>query len=151
MLSRWKDVILSFTKCPSGTVITHVHFMFGGQVCGYKGEKRFPALPVRGITLSTPWSLHGPMAAGKKKKKKRRQSLTNAQIQPFFTQNPDSNVAFPVHALQNKIEFLARTNCLPKRSTEIFDPIAQLLTIHHDRSRKFSCQLSFKIHVIVHL
>lgn len=71
MCARKKDVILNLTKCPCGTVISHVHFMLCGKVCGYSGENSLPDSPVIGMMLSIPWVLHGPMAAEIEKRKKK--------------------------------------------------------------------------------
>ena len=69
MYAKKRDVILNLTKCPSGTVIIQVHFMLCGNVCGYSGEKSLPVSPLKGITLSIPWVLQGPMAAEIQEKK----------------------------------------------------------------------------------
>ena len=67
--AKWREVKLNFTKCPSGTVIIHVHIRLLGAVPrGNWGENNLPASPVIGITLSTPSSLHGPTAAEIEKK-----------------------------------------------------------------------------------
>jgi len=42
--------------------------MLLGNVCGYSGEKSLPVSPLKGMTLSIPWVLHGPMVAEMKKK-----------------------------------------------------------------------------------
>ena len=66
--AKKRDVILNLTKFPSGTVIIQVHFMLRGNVCGYSGEKSLPVSPVKGMTLSIPCVLHGPMVAEMKNK-----------------------------------------------------------------------------------
>ena len=50
--------------------------MFFGYVCGYSGENNLPVLLVSGITFSTPWILHGPMAAGIKNKTNKKRGVT---------------------------------------------------------------------------
>ena len=56
-------VVVSLTKCPSGTVITQVQVMLPAKLRGYRGEKSPPVSPVKGITLSWSGYLQGPMAA----------------------------------------------------------------------------------------
>ena len=68
--------------------------MFGGYVCGYSGEKSLPVTPVRGMTLSAPWSLQGPMAAGIKQTKnneREKRKVVNVELGHVPTSYPGSS------------------------------------------------------------